>query len=84
MAHGGPHATGAEETPPLGQGALSPVRLVQVSMLAEAQRERTGESVASLYAELAEVFGVADVIDIPDAGWEVVLEWFGRRWQEGR
>jgi hypothetical protein len=61
---------------------LSPKHIVELVVLARALRAQTGESIPAMYAELAEVFDVEDFSDIPDAGWEVVQEWFLRRARE--
>jgi hypothetical protein len=53
----------------------------QVYALARHLRDQTGEPLAAMFAELAEVFGVADMSDIPDAGWEEVATWFWERRQ---
>lgn len=53
----------------------------QVYALARHLRAQTGEPVAALFAELAETFGVEDMSDIPDAGWEEVAAWFWERRQ---
>lgn len=53
----------------------------QVYALARHLRGQTGVSIAALLAELAESFGVEDMSDIPDAGWEQVKAWFWLRTQ---
>ncbi len=52
-----------------------------VYALARHLRDQTGEPLAAMFAELAEMFGVADMSDIPDAGWEEVATWFWERRQ---
>lgn len=70
------------EAPPLGQGILSPEHVGHLVVLARALRASTGEPIKAIYAELEDVFGVEDFSDIPDAGWDVVQEWFLRQSQE--
>jgi hypothetical protein len=70
------------EAAPAGQGALSPQHVGHLIVLARARRASTGEPITALCAELEEVFGVEHFSDIPDAGWDVVQEWFLRRSQE--
>lgn len=53
----------------------------QVYALARHLRDQTGVPIAALLAELAETFGVEDMSDIPDAGWEQVKAWFWLRTQ---
>lgn len=53
----------------------------QVYALARHLRDQTGEPLATMFAELAEVFGVEDMSDIPDDGWEQVKAWFWLRAQ---
>lgn len=53
----------------------------QVYVLARYLRDQTGESLALLFAELAKTFGVEDMSDIPDDGWEQVKAWFWLRAQ---
>jgi hypothetical protein len=53
----------------------------QVYTLARHLRDQTGEPVAAMFAELAQAFGVEDMSDIPDAGWEEVAAWFWERRQ---
>jgi hypothetical protein len=71
----------AEEAAQDNERILSPMHLVQVSVLARSLRARTGERIDAMMADLAETFGVEDVSDIPDAGWEHVLSWFWQRSQ---
>lgn len=71
----------AEEAAQQNDRILSPQHLVQVSVLARSLRARTGERIDAMMADLAETFGVEDVSDIPDAGWEHVLSWFWQRSQ---
>lgn len=66
--------------PPSGP-RLSKDHLVQVSVLARSLRARTGERIDAMMADLTETFGVEDVSDIPDAGWEHVQAWFWQRAQ---
>ena len=54
----------------------------QVYALARHLRDQTGEPLVAMFAELAEMFGVADMSDIPDAGWDVVADWFWERRQQ--
>jgi len=72
--------SGADEQP-LGKGTLAPLRQVQLLAMATSLRERMGTPIAATCAELAEVFGVRDFTDIPDAGWEVVQDWFWQHWE---
>jgi hypothetical protein len=60
---------------------LSMDHLIQLTVLAEALRSRTGEPIKAIYADLSSAFGVEEVIDIPDAGWQTVLSWL---WQRGQ
>ncbi len=60
---------------------LSPEHQVQLTMLARFQRSQTGEPIQAMNAELAAVFGVEDVSDIPDDNWDAVQQWF---WQRGQ
>ena len=53
----------------------------QVYALARHLRAQTGEPLVAMFAELAEMFNVADMSDIPDAGWEEVAAWFWERRQ---
>lgn len=53
----------------------------QVYALARHLRGQTGVPIAALLAELAATFGVEDMSDIPDAGWEQVKAWFWLRTQ---
>ncbi|HEX6779393.1 MAG TPA: phage antirepressor N-terminal domain-containing protein [Ktedonobacterales bacterium] len=53
----------------------------QVYALARHLRDQTGVPIAVLFAELAATFGVEDMSDIPDAGWEEVAAWFWERRQ---
>lgn len=53
----------------------------QVYALARHLRGQTGVPIAALFAELAESFGVEDMSDIPDVGWEQVKAWFWLRTQ---
>lgn len=53
----------------------------QVYALARHLRDQTGAPVAAMLAELAETFGVEDMSDIPDIGWEAVAAWFWQRRQ---
>ena len=69
----------AEEAARDNDRILSPLHLVQVSVLARSLRARTGERIDVMMADLAETFGVEDVSDIPDAGWEHVRSWFWQR-----
>lgn len=71
----------AEQAAPDNERILSPLHLVQVSVLARSLRARTGERIDAMMADLAETFGVEDVSDIPDAGWEHVRSWFWQRSQ---
>lgn len=77
-----PSDTATREAPPAGQGILSPRHVAHLVVLVRALRAQTGEPIKAIYAELEEVFGVEDFSDLPDAGWEVVQEWFLRRSQE--
>ena len=69
----------ADQAAPDNKRILSPLHLVQVSVLARSLRARTGERIDVMMADLAETFGVEDVSDIPDAGWEHVRSWFWQR-----
>ena len=74
-----------------GQGAAGPApqrarvlsmdHLIQLTVLAEALRSRTGEPIKAIYAELSNALGVEEVNDIPEASWQVVLSWL---WQRGQ
>ena len=71
----------AEEAAQDNGPILSPLHLVQVSVLARSLRARQCERIDVMMADLAETFGVEDVSDIPDAGWEHVRSWFWQRSQ---
>jgi hypothetical protein len=60
---------------------LSMDHLIQLTVLAEALRSRTGEPIKVIYADLSRAFGVEDVNDIPDANWQTVLSWLWQREQ---
>lgn len=60
---------------------LSMDHLIQLTVLAEALRSRTGEPIKAIYADLSRAFGVEEVNDIPDAGWQTMLSWL---WQRGQ
>ncbi|HEU5198189.1 MAG TPA: phage antirepressor N-terminal domain-containing protein [Ktedonobacterales bacterium] len=60
---------------------LSKDHLYQAYALACDERRRSGQRVDRLLRELAEAFGVEDMSDIPDAGWEEVAAWFWERRQ---
>ena len=62
---------------------LSPQHQVQLTELARALRAQTGMPITKMREALAGLFGVEDVSDIPDAGWDVVNEWFWQRRREG-
>lgn len=72
-----------EATGPAPQRArvLSMDHLIQLTVLAEALRSRTGEPIKAIYADLSRAFGVEEVNDIPDAGWQTALSWL---WQRGQ
>ena len=60
---------------------LSKDHLYQMYALAQDERRRSGQRVDTLLRELAQTFGVEDMSDIPDAGWEEVAAWFWERRQ---
>lgn len=60
---------------------LSMDHLIQLTVLAEALRSQTGEPIKVIYADLSRAFGVEEVNDIPDAGWQTALSWL---WQRGQ
>ncbi len=62
---------------------LSPQHQIQLTALARTLRAQTGMPITEMREALTELFGVEDVSDIPDAGWEVVSEWFWQRGREG-
>jgi len=58
---------------------LSPERIGQVVAMARLLGSQTGQPTRAIYTELAEVFGLEDFTEIPDADWERIEEWFWRR-----
>jgi hypothetical protein len=72
--------TTVNPVPPDGP-RLSKDHLYQMYVLAHDERRRSGQRVDRLLRELAETFGVEDMSDIPDAGWEEVAAWFWERRQ---
>ena len=74
-------ASAPRQPPPQDGPILTAEHRNQVYALARHLRDQTGESLAALFAELAETFGVEDMSDIPDGGWEEVAAWFWQRRQ---
>ncbi len=72
--------TTVNPVPPDGP-RLSKDHLYQMYALAHDERRRSGQRVDRLLRELAEAFGVEDMSDIPDVGWEEVASWFWERRQ---
>ncbi len=77
----GSAAQARKQPPPQDGPILTAEHRNQVYALARHLRDLTGEPISSMFAELAEMFGVADMSDIPDAGWEEVADWFWERRQ---
>ncbi len=71
----------ADDSAPLRARVLSMDHLIQLTVLAEALRSRTGEPIKAIYADLSRAFGVEEINDIPDASWQAVLSWL---WQRGQ
>jgi hypothetical protein len=63
---------------------LSPEHQIQLTALARFQRGQTGEPIQAMNAELAKLFGVEDVSDIPDDNWDAIQQWFWQRRQRTR
>jgi hypothetical protein len=80
---GGPAPSAARPAHPAEGEVLSPQHIVQLTALARILRAQTGMPITKMREALAALFGVEDVSDIPDAGWEVVNEWFWQRRREG-
>lgn len=70
-----------EEPPPQAGRILSQAHIGQVYALAQHHRRQTGEPISDMLRDLAETFGVPDMSDIPDEGWDYVLRWFWSRAQ---
>lgn len=70
-----------EEPPPQAGRILSQTHIGQVYALAQHHRRQSGEPISDMLRDLAETFGVPDMSDIPDEGWDYVLRWFWSRAQ---
>jgi hypothetical protein len=70
-----------EEPPPQAGRILSQAHIGQVYALAQHHRRQTGEPISEMLRDLAETFGVPDMSDIPDEGWDYILRWFWSRAQ---
>lgn len=70
-----------EEPPPQAGHILSQAHIGQVYALAQHHRRQSGEPISEMLRDLAETFGVPDMSDIPDEGWDYVLRWFWSRAQ---
>ena len=70
-----------EEPPPQAGRILSQAHIGQVYALAQHHRRQSGEPISEMLRDLAETFGVPDMSDIPDEGWDYVLRWFWSRAQ---
>lgn len=70
-----------EEPPPQAGRILSQAHIGQVYALAHQHRRQSGEPISDMPRDLAETFGVPDMSDIPDEGWDYVLRWFWSRAQ---
>ena len=70
-----------EEPPSQAGRILSQAHIGQVYALAQHHRRQSGEPISEMLRDLAETFGVPDMSDIPDEGWDYILRWFWSRAQ---